>query len=78
MNEGYSRFNRQLQEKLGLADQPRYAIDGDEHGNEVAIMQDQLLREEPAEPFRLVDEKFIVGKALWIWWPQGRWFHLIR
>ena len=75
VNEGYSRFNRQLKEKLGLADEPRYAIEGDEHGNEVAIMQDQLLREEPAEPFRLVDEKFIVGKALWIWWPQGRWFH---
>ena len=78
VNESYSRFAKQLQEKLGLPKEPRYAIDGDEYGNEVAIMADDLLREEEPKPFRTVDEKFIVGKALWIWWPQGRWFHLIR
>ena len=26
----------------------------------------------------LVHEKFIVGKAFWIWWPPGRWFDLIK
>ena len=73
-----SRFGRQLQEKLGLQDPPLYAIDGDEHGNEVAIMRENFKEELPSVSYRLVDEKFIVGKALWIWWPQGRWFHLIR
>lgn len=78
VNEGMSRFGRQLQEKLGLSEPPLYAIDGDEHGNEVAILREDFDKELPSEAFRLVDEKFIVGKALWIWWPQGRWFHLIR
>ena len=35
-------------------------------------------KEEEWEGAHFVDEKFIVGKALWIWWPRGRWFHLIR
>ena len=78
VNEGYSRFNRQLQEKLGLSEPPLYGIDGDENGNEVAITEEQFDHEEEPKAFRFVDEKFIVGKALWIWWPQGRWFHLIR
>ena len=78
VNEPYSRFNRELQEKLGLSEAPAFAIDGDEHGNEVAITREMLDRELPPEEFRQVPEKFIVGKALWIWWPQGRWFHLIR
>jgi signal peptidase I len=38
-----------------------------------------VLRERlPEEPFRTIPEKFVVGKALWIWWPPGRWFRLIR
>jgi signal peptidase I len=78
VNEPYSRFNRQLQEKLGLPEPPAYAIDGDEHGNEIAITREMLDHELQEEEFRQVPEKFIVGKALWIWWPQGRWFHLIR
>jgi len=78
VNEGYSRFNNHLKEKLGLSEPPLYGIDGDQNGNEVAITREQFWREEPQEAFRLVDQKYIVGKALWIWWPQGRWFHLIR
>jgi len=78
VNEGMSRFNTQLQKKLGLEQPLKYGIDGDEHGNEVAITEENFDRELEKEPFRFVDEKFIVGKALWIWWPQGRWFHLIR
>jgi signal peptidase I len=77
VNEGMSGFNRRLQEKLQLEKPLKYGIDGDEHGNEVAITEDNFLSEEK-KAFRFVDEKFIVGKALWIWWPQGRWFHLIR
>jgi signal peptidase I len=78
VNEALSRFNIRLQEKLGLAKPPRYGIDGDENGNEIAITDEQFDHEEQSRPFRFVDQKYIVGKALWIWWPQGRWFHLIR
>lgn len=78
INEGYSIFNKHLRDKLGLAEPPDIGIDGDEHGNEVAINRKEIVKEDPPEPFSFVDEKFIVGKALWIWWPQGRWFHLIR
>jgi len=72
VNEGYSRFNRQLQEKLGLPEPPRYAIDGDEHGDEVAITQDQFLREEEPQALRFVDRRFFVGRVVKIWWPLGR------
>ena len=78
VNEGYSTFNTQLQKKLGLSEPPLFGIDGDQYGNEVAITRENLKREEEKVAFREVEEKFIVGKALWIWWPQGRWFHLIR
>jgi hypothetical protein len=30
------------------------------------------------QDFYEIGEEFIVGKALWIWWPPGRWFKLIR
>jgi hypothetical protein len=66
-----------LKEKFALQRTPDLGIDGDEHGNEVALF-DSDIESQKTEPFRFVDEKFIVGKALWIWWPNGRWFHLIR
>lgn len=72
-----SDFLKHLQEKFQLQRTPEVGIDGDEHGNEVALFQNDIESEETRE-FRFVDEKFIVGKALWIWWPVGRWFHLIR
>ena len=28
--------------------------------------------------FYEIGEQYIVGKALWVWWPPGRWFKLIR
>jgi signal peptidase I len=70
-------FLRRLQEKYNLPRTPDLGIDGDEHGNEIALFDSDIESQE-TQPFRFVDEKFIVGKALWIWWPQGRWFHLIR
>lgn len=70
-------FLKMLQEKYGLSRTPDLGIDGDEHGNEVALFDDEI-ESQQTEPFRFVHEKFIVGKALWIWWPQGRWFTLIR
>ena len=30
------------------------------------------------QPHPYIDQKFIVGKAFWVWWPSGRWFRLIR
>lgn len=72
-----SDFLKNLQEKHKLPRTPDIGIDGDEHGNEVAIF-DSDIEKQDTQPFRFVHEKFIVGKALWIWWPQGRWFHLIR
>jgi signal peptidase I len=77
VNLGHTDFNKHLQEKLGLPDVPDFGIDGDINGNDVAIFRDQLKSDTP-EPFHFVEQKYIVGKALWIWWPQGRWFHLIR
>lgn len=43
-------------------------------GRPVGVLRNRL----PEEPFRTIPEKFVVGKALWIWWPPGRWFRLIR
>jgi signal peptidase I len=70
-------FLKKLQEKYNLSRTPDLGIDGDEHGNEIALFDSDIESQE-TQPYRFVDEKFIVGKALWIWWPQGRWFHLIR
>jgi signal peptidase I len=76
--DGYSQFTKKLAEKLGITEPLKYTIDGDIDGNEVPILESQFDHEEESVPAREVDEKYIVGKALWIWWPQGRWFHLIR
>jgi signal peptidase I len=72
-----SDFLKMLQEKYNLPRTPDLGIDGDEHGNEVPLYENEIESQETQE-FRWVHEKFIVGKALWIWWPQGRWFTLIR
>jgi hypothetical protein len=38
-----------------------------------------VIEDEPASAdFFGIGENFIVGKALWVWWPPGRWFNLIR
>jgi signal peptidase I len=68
-----------LKEKLGLDHLPDYVIDADRHGNEIFFSQKDIEGGSPTKrEFRFVDRKYIVGKGLWIWWPQGRWFHLIR
>jgi signal peptidase I len=79
VNEGVYKIPPHIKETLDPKDVV-YWIDGDQHGNELAILKSQEPKEDPpsGEEFRLVEEKYIVGKALWIWWPQGRWFHLIR
>jgi hypothetical protein len=57
-----------------------YFLKADKHGYEHFIYRKDLAndpdREKEPDPF--VHRDFIVGKALWIWWPPGRWFRLIR
>ncbi|MBI3856196.1 MAG: hypothetical protein HY293_10955 [Planctomycetes bacterium] len=72
VNEAYSRFSSQMKDRHHLAEAPRYAIDGDEQGNEVAITQEQLLREEEPQPFRFVDRRFFIGRVVRIWSPAAR------
>jgi signal peptidase I len=79
-----------LMKKYDLRKRPDLVIAADEYGNAWALYHDDpgdlkpggyaavTTQELDAEPFREIDEKFVVGKALWIWWPPGRWFKLIR
>lgn len=82
---------QQLKDKYGLADRPDKVIKADKYGNEWALFDAGyagnlkgkrfagIISGAPNEDrFFTVDRKFIVGKALWVWWPQGRWFRLIR
>jgi signal peptidase I len=73
----YGNIRENLRAKFNLPDLPDIGIDGDINGNDVAFNRDQI-KSESQRPFHFVEQKYIVGKALWIWWPQGRWFHLIR
>ena len=73
----YGSIRQTLQKKFNLPTSPDHGIEGDIDGNDIAYNQEDI-ESDNREPFHFVDEKFIVGKALWIWWPQGRWFHLIR
>jgi signal peptidase I len=82
----------EVMERYGLKQRPTTIISADQYGIPWAIYSKTsvpegfkpgpfvgILEEEKEQKgFHLVDEKFIVGKALWIWWPKGRWFHLIR
>jgi signal peptidase I len=82
----------EVMERYGLEKRPTTIVSADEHGIPWALYSETnvppglkpgpfvgvIKREEDWEGAHFVDEKFIVGKALWIWWPRGRWFHLIR
>ncbi len=81
---------QETKEKYGLETEPDLVLKADEYGNEWALYNKDpgnlkgkpfagvIAEEVINEAFFEVDEKFVVGKALWIWWPQGRWFKLIR
>jgi hypothetical protein len=70
---------RAVMQKLGLDRAPDIAIGGDRFGRPWAISRDDLAEPGPdREGAPFVDQKYIVGKALWVWWPKGRWFRLIR
>jgi signal peptidase I len=81
---------RDLQEKYGLPQEPDVAISADRYGQEWALYRSDpgplpkgvpagvIAKELPSVPNPFIELKFLVGKALWTWWPQGRWFRLIR
>jgi len=71
VNQGYTDFNKRLQEKLHLPDVPDYGIDGDQNGAEVGFTRDQIVSE-TSEPFRFIDRKSFAGKVVKVWWPLAR------
>ena len=86
-SQDFSEAMDALQEwaaRHGTKDIPDYLMKADEHGNERAIWQRDLeqvdgkwyVPEHNGSPY--VDRKYLVGKALWIWWPPGRWGRLIK
>ena len=73
--EGFAA--REIAEKKGIDPPPDVIIRSDLYGNLVHFY-DADVEVGPVEtPAPFVDERFIVGKALWIWWPVDR-LDLIR
>jgi signal peptidase I len=60
-----------------VTDRPENYMQADEIGYERFIYDRDVAKHETLD-FRFVHRKFLVGKALWIWFPPGRWFRLIR
>lgn len=55
-----------------------YVIKSDIHGAEHRFNEQHLKDRLSPESFMFVDEKYIMGKGFWIWWPPQRAFRLIR
>lgn len=52
---------------------PDVVIEADQNGNEVPIFPGDVVdSDESGAPFKFVGGEYIVGKALWIWWPLQR------
>lgn len=68
--EGYHA--REAATGRGIEPVPDVVIKADEHGNFVALYDAQIQGhpDETGAPF--VHERYLVGKALWIWWPVDR------
>jgi signal peptidase I len=78
--------------RYGVEQPPDLFVPGDRHGTPWLLYRSEPKGGLPAgvpagvlakdadteEPYPQIDGKYIVGKALWIWWPPGRWFTLIR
>lgn len=82
-------FLERLAEKYGLRTEPDVGIKADVNGNEWALYREDpgnlpagapvgIIESKEDRPFPFVHRKYIVGKGLWVWWPRGRWFRLIR
>jgi signal peptidase I len=63
---------REAAVERGIEPVPDVVIKADEYGNFVALYDGEIdgTAEEAGAPF--VHERYIVGKALWIWWPYDR------
>jgi signal peptidase I len=80
---------KSIQARYGLSETPNKLV-ADKYGRTWALYYSDpgplppnvpagVIESEPAsEDFYEIGENFIVGKALWVWWPPGRWFKLIR
>jgi signal peptidase I len=83
----------EVMERYGLQKRPTTIVSADQYGNPWGLYSESNVPDDfkpghfvgviqgggdDTEGFHFVEEKFIVGKALWIWWPKGRWFRLIR
>ncbi len=77
--DGRWEAKRRWESRTGRTDAD-YVIEADLRGWERPIRDEDLdpnAKDEPEiAPF--VDEKYLVGKALWVWWPPPGWFRLIR
>ena len=76
-----SRIKEAFRDRHGLEKAPDYYIKADWRGHERAFQREDLNLDHPqptVEKYITVDRKHIVGKAFWVWWPPGRWFHMIR
>jgi signal peptidase I len=86
-------LQERLVQRYGLPRDPDLFIEYDKNGDQWALYNSdedlpplpptakvgvKVQEQESTVPFRQIHEKYIVGKALWIWWPPGRWFRLIR
>lgn len=63
---------REAAEERGIDPIPDVVVKADEHGNFVALYDAEIegYPDETNAPF--VHERYLVGKALWIWWPIDR------
>ncbi|HXX93120.1 MAG TPA: hypothetical protein VEN81_05770, partial [Planctomycetota bacterium] len=83
----------EVMERYGLDKRPTTIVSADQYGNPWGLYSESNVPDnfkpgrfvgviqangDQTEGAHFVEEKFIVGKALWIWWPKGRWFRLIR
>ncbi len=83
---------QRFMQRYGLKEEPDLFIENDENGSAWGLYRKDpgtgilkpglplavIEEEKKPEPAYRIPGKFIVGKALWVWYPMGRWFSLIR
>lgn len=72
---GVGTIEVESQSKYQKADGTWIVID--RYGNEYPC-KDRFWENDNGEPYHLLDEKYIIGKAFFTWWPPTRWFRKIR
>lgn len=70
-------FERKAIEDGTTDDTLKYFVKEDRYGNAVPITKEDYVDEDHKE-FFTVGEQYIVGRALWVWWPLNRAGRLIR